>query len=71
MNVFACSNQRVIAPAGQRVSQLCESSHEDAVLSLLLRPSSLKTLPELLFERDAWLPGQSGRPGHRVEQLPW
>lgn len=61
----------VLAPPGQRVSQLCESSHEDALLSLLLRPSGLKALPELLFERDARLPGQSGRPGHRVEQLSW
>lgn len=61
----------VTAPPGQRLPQLCESSHEDVVLSLLLRPSSPKTLPELLLERDARVSGQPGRPGHRVEQLSW
>lgn len=40
-------------PPGQRISQLRSSSHEDVVLSLLLRPSGPEALPELLSERDA------------------
>lgn len=71
---FRCGNNSVLtcplAPPGQCISQLCASSYEDDVLSLLLGPSGPETLPELLSECDAWVLGQPGRLGHRMEQLP-
>lgn len=54
---------------GERVPRVPRGLDQDDVLSLLPRPARPETLPELLPQRDEGLPGQPGRPGHRVEPL--
>lgn len=53
--------------SGKRVSELCARGYEDVILPVLYRPGGVEALQELLSQRHAWLPGQSGRPGHRME----
>lgn len=55
--------------SGERIPRMPRGLDQDDVLPLLPRAARPETLPELLPQRDEGLPGQPGRPGHRVEPL--
>ena len=65
-----CGPPPSTSPPGECLPQLCASSNEDVVLSILLRPGGPEAVSELLSQRDAGVPGQPGGPRHGVEQLP-